>query len=139
MHFATLSQDASDASALRTLGLEEGASCKAVREAFLQRARETHPDKGGSPEVFLRVKDAYARLLEDGRGDRAATSCNFSDLFSQQQGEDPLPADYFRRVTCLRCLGTGRVCETVVDAHATHVKHVSCEACEGRGFFSSQE
>lgn len=134
MHFATLSQDVADVSALRTLGLEEGASCKAVREAFLQRARETHPDKGGSPEVFLRVKEAYTRLVADRQG-----SCGFSDLFSQQHGDEPLPADYFRRVTCLCCLGTGRVCETVVDAQATHVKHVSCEACEGRGFFSSQE
>jgi hypothetical protein len=33
-----------------------------VREAYRERAKETHPDNGGSVEAFLRVREAYERL-----------------------------------------------------------------------------
>merc|ERR1719162_2304204 len=44
------------------LGLEAGAGQAEVRRAYLQRARETHPDKGGSAETFRKVVDAFELL-----------------------------------------------------------------------------
>lgn len=57
------------AEAYGTLGLEPGADLEAVREAYRERVKETHPDLGGDPEAFIRVREAYERLREriDGR------------------------------------------------------------------------
>lgn len=50
--------------AYETLGLEPGADREAVREAYRERAKEAHPDLGGDPEAFIRVREAYERLRE---------------------------------------------------------------------------
>ena len=52
------------AEAYETLGLEPGADLESVRRAFRERAKETHPDRGGDPEAFIRVREAYERLRE---------------------------------------------------------------------------
>ena len=50
--------------ARETLGVEPGAGLEAVREAYRERAKETHPDLGGDPEAFIRAREAYERLRE---------------------------------------------------------------------------
>ena len=50
--------------AYEALGVEPGADLEAVREAYRERAKETHPDLGGDPEAFIRVREAYERLRE---------------------------------------------------------------------------
>jgi len=52
------------AEAYEILGLEPGADLGAVREAYRERAKETHPDCGGNRETFRRVREAYERLRE---------------------------------------------------------------------------
>lgn len=46
----------------RVLDLEPGASGDAVKEAYREKARELHPDRGGDAEAFSRVNEAYERL-----------------------------------------------------------------------------
>ena len=46
------------------LGVKEGASVSAIRQAYRRRALETHPDRGGTPGTFLQVQHAYRRLTE---------------------------------------------------------------------------
>lgn len=58
------------------LGLEPGADTAEVRRAYLQRAKETHPDKGGSAEDFRRVVDASKILTE--AGGFSAPDCDLS-------------------------------------------------------------
>ena len=41
------------------LGLESGASPHEVRQAYLTRAKETHPDKGGDQKEFIKINSAY--------------------------------------------------------------------------------
>jgi hypothetical protein len=50
--------------AYEVLGLEPEADLDTVREAYRERAKETHPDLGGDPEAFIRVREAYERLRE---------------------------------------------------------------------------
>jgi hypothetical protein len=52
------------AEAYEALGLEPGADREAIREAYRERVKETHPDLGGDPEAFIRVRAAYERLRE---------------------------------------------------------------------------
>ncbi|EIE22931.1 hypothetical protein COCSUDRAFT_83703 [Coccomyxa subellipsoidea C-169] len=47
---------------LDILKVNAGASPAAIRRAFLRRAVEEHPDKGGSAEAFAQVQAAYRAL-----------------------------------------------------------------------------
>ena len=49
-------------SAWAVLGLSPGATLIEVKRAFRQKALETHPDRGGNAETFLRVQRAYEKL-----------------------------------------------------------------------------
>ncbi|WP_267639795.1 ferredoxin Fer [Haloarchaeobius amylolyticus] len=44
------------------LGVSQEADEDEVRQAYRQRAMETHPDQGGSKREFQRVKDAYEAI-----------------------------------------------------------------------------
>lgn len=44
------------------LGVTAASNPEEVRAAYKRRALETHPDKGGDPEEFLRVKQAYEAI-----------------------------------------------------------------------------
>eukprot|EP00746_Dinoflagellata_sp_MGD_P036272 gnl/MRDRNA2_/MRDRNA2_187007_c0_seq1.p1 gnl/MRDRNA2_/MRDRNA2_187007_c0~~gnl/MRDRNA2_/MRDRNA2_187007_c0_seq1.p1 ORF type:complete len:235 (+),score=37.40 gnl/MRDRNA2_/MRDRNA2_187007_c0_seq1:72-776(+) len=44
------------------LGLQSGASADEIRKAYLRRARETHPDKGGSEDEFRSIVEAFEAL-----------------------------------------------------------------------------
>ncbi|MEM0961458.1 MAG: J domain-containing protein [Bacteroidota bacterium] len=54
----------------RILSLPYDAEDADVRKAFRQRARETHPDRGGSPEAFLEVRAAYGALIDNREAER---------------------------------------------------------------------
>lgn len=45
--------------ALSVLGLPPDADREAVRAAYRERVKEVHPDHGGDPEAFRRVREAY--------------------------------------------------------------------------------
>lgn len=45
------------------LGLKKSASQEDIKNAFRQKARETHPDRGGNKEDFQRVRQAYESLI----------------------------------------------------------------------------
>eukprot|EP00929_Paragymnodinium_shiwhaense_P090031 TRINITY_DN50263_c0_g1_i1.p1 TRINITY_DN50263_c0_g1~~TRINITY_DN50263_c0_g1_i1.p1 ORF type:complete len:286 (+),score=64.25 TRINITY_DN50263_c0_g1_i1:188-1045(+) len=58
------------------LGLQPGADQSEVRRAYLQKARETHPDKGGSPEEFRRVVVALEQLTGANAGGTSPLSAS---------------------------------------------------------------
>jgi hypothetical protein len=54
------------AEAYRTLGVDPGADEEAVRAAYRDRAKSTHPDTdSGDAEEFKRVTRAYERLVDE--------------------------------------------------------------------------
>lgn len=57
-----LSGRASQAQALRTLGLEPGADADAIKAAYRAKARQHHPDAGGDADQFHKVTRAYELL-----------------------------------------------------------------------------
>ena len=53
--------------ALRELGLSSSSASEAeIKKAYRKRSLETHPDKGGSNEEFVRVAEAYQLLTGGG-------------------------------------------------------------------------
>ncbi len=55
----------------RVLSLPYDAGPDHVRRAFRTAAHETHPDRGGSADAFLRVRQAHDALVADLEGERA--------------------------------------------------------------------
>jgi molecular chaperone DnaJ len=60
------------------LGVDVTASHRAVRDAFRQKAKDAHPDRGGTPEAFDALKRAQDVLTDDGK--RAALDARLLDV-----------------------------------------------------------
>lgn len=50
-----------------TLGIHKGATKSQIKAAWRKLAKSHHPDKGGDPETFKQVKEAYEVLSDDDR------------------------------------------------------------------------
>ena len=50
--------------AFSELGLPEDADGDEVKRAYRERVKETHPDRGGDEDAFMRVQEAYATASE---------------------------------------------------------------------------
>ena len=87
----------------QVLGIQPGADEEAIKAAYRQKAKETHPDHGGSAEAFQRVQEAYESLTKE-TGD-----------WRRHVRYDP-PADWP---------------STITTQHAYHVRHSSiiCPGC----------
>ena len=48
-----------------TLGLSPGCSEAEIKRAYRKRALQEHPDKGGDPEKFKKINEAYAVLSDE--------------------------------------------------------------------------
>ncbi len=53
--------------ALATLGLDETADLPEIKTRYRQLAGEHHPDKGGDPDQFRQIREAYETLMGRGR------------------------------------------------------------------------
>lgn len=52
--------DGATTAAFALLGLETDATESEIRSAYREKVKRVHPDQGGDPETFRRVRDAYA-------------------------------------------------------------------------------
>lgn len=53
--------------AYAVLGVEPDADADALKRGYRRRARETHPDHGGSVSAFATVRDLYEMLADPAR------------------------------------------------------------------------
>ncbi|XP_039247558.1 translocation protein SEC63 homolog [Styela clava] len=47
------------------LGIREGADNVVIKKAYRKLSKEFHPDKGGDPAVFMRIRKAYEALTDE--------------------------------------------------------------------------
>lgn len=73
-------------SAFEILGVSPDASDDSIRKHFLRAAMRLHPDKGGDPEEFLRVSEAYRVILEE-RSTRRDQENTARTIFSETVAE----------------------------------------------------
>ena len=55
---------AKDTASLNVLGLKRSSSQEDIKKAFREKALKTHPDKGGDPADFRKVREAYECLIQ---------------------------------------------------------------------------
>ena len=53
-----------DEASLNVLGLKRSSSQEDIKKAFREKALKTHPDKGGDPADFRKVREAYECLVQ---------------------------------------------------------------------------
>jgi hypothetical protein len=67
------------------LGVSREAPDNVIDAAYRARAKENHPDNGGDPEEFKRIKEAYENIISvgDSHQSKSQTPPNwFDSLFS---------------------------------------------------------
>src|SRR5262245_34604998 len=59
---------------MQILGLSPPYAKEDVRQAYFEKAKQAHPDKGGTPEAFHKIQQAFeqAQVYLEFRGDRRA-------------------------------------------------------------------
>ena len=69
------------------LGLMPPVTLEDVKQAYLVRAREAHPDRGGSPEEFVRVQQAFedANEFVKFKANKLEWLASKIDAYAQQQ------------------------------------------------------
>ena len=67
------------ASDFETLGMSANSKTSSVVNAYRDAAKMTHPDLGGDPEEFIKINQAYEKILKSRNG----WMDNFFDLFRQ--------------------------------------------------------
>ena len=71
--------------ALNLLNITFNTSKKDARRAYFNLARVHHPDKGGSTEMFLRVKTAYDHVTNDAIRQWAQRAFDYIDIQAQRE------------------------------------------------------
>ena len=66
--------------ALLILGIKSGASDRVLKSAYRKLAKIHHPDKGGTKEEFVILKQAYDLLVEQGTTEPVKQKQGFSHL-----------------------------------------------------------
>jgi DnaJ family protein A protein 2 len=71
------------------LGISRGASEDEIKKAYKKLAMKNHPDKGGDPEEFKKIQNAYERITKPQQAQDTPQQFNpfdmFREMFSQSQ------------------------------------------------------
>lgn len=148
------------------LGVPRDASADDIRKAYRKLAMKEHPDKGGDPEKFKKISEAYEILSDDGKREQYDAPPGpdifgmFGDIFRQRDMHKrpdelkeisiPLSKAYtgadMKFKVCIDTMCTcGRKCPQCNGQGSIRVQHPmfpiameqGCPACETRGVVSS--
>lgn len=98
-----------------TLGVAPRATKDEIRAAYLREAKNWHPDKGGDPDRFQVISEAYGVLKDD----------------RLREGYDLKLALTRSRKQCVTCGGTGKLYRQITF---TRRDERECSACYGTGY-----
>lgn len=94
------------------LGVPPRASAEMIRETYLAKARELHPDKGGDVEAMTRLSAVYKTLHDPSSRKTYDGALQVSDKFpklcSVCDGTGQRKKGLSSWVPCAKCKATGR-------------------------------
>lgn len=89
--------------AFETLGLYENATIDQVKQTWRQLAMRHHPDRGGDPAEFDRLRKAYEQALAEAQAPKLCDACNGAGKVQRTHGWSTVS------LVCDSCGGTGAV------------------------------
>jgi len=97
------------------LGIERSATAKDVRAAYRKASKRAHPDAGGSPEQFHRIRTALLVLTDDARRQKYDTTGEYDEGTPVDNALAELieTASYALDQTLRRIVNAGRDLKTV--------------------------
>ncbi len=118
------------------LGVSHGASEEDVKKAYRKLAMKHHPDKGGDPEQFKKIQNAYDRITKgegDGGGGGGGPNFDPFSMFSQffQQHHQPQKQLHDIRIN-LQTAYTGHEIKLKVSDRVP-CGSCKCTVCKGVG------
>lgn len=87
--------------AFEALGLTADASPDEVKAAWRKLAAVHHPDKGGDPAEFDRLRKLYNEALEEAQAPKPCTKCGGNGKIQHANGWAKIDLD------CTHCGGSG--------------------------------
>lgn len=126
----------------QVLGLLPNATKDDIRKAYKKLALKHHPDKGGSPEEFKRITDAYETLTQEPTGMNVQRQLNdhfhtitvtLEDLHNRKVVKLKLKLDECddsSGMVCPQCQGSGRI---QMGPMMMFGLVLPCPVCQGAG------
>lgn len=134
-----------------TLGVSPDASDEDIKKAYRKLVMQHHPDRGGDPEKFKEVQNAYENLTDPDR--HHETDFPFRNMFNTSMSNRPpkqyeytinIPlVDAYNGVTktfmitrppkCPMCGGHGNIEHQIQMGPFVQNMHQTCPTCFGRG------
>ncbi|CAD8057724.1 unnamed protein product [Paramecium primaurelia] len=144
-------QNVDNKSLYELLGVQPGATTDEVKKAFRKKAVREHPDKGGDPEKFKKLTEAYEILSNPEKKDlydrfgmegvkNGGGGGDMSDIFSHFFGGGRKESGPKKMKAKLRELEV--TLEDVYEGKIIHLKHQRkrvCEGCDGKGGANSKQ
>jgi DnaJ-class molecular chaperone len=126
----------------KILGLSEGASTEEVKKAYKKLVLIHHPDKGGDPNEFRKITEAYEQIINPPVPQQQQQQ--HVQVVNLSLAEVILGCPKVIKITriiscnsckscCTMCNGSGRIIQQVLMFTMQHV----CPSCNGSGSLSS--
>ncbi len=116
-----------------TLGVDDAATEREIKQAYRRLSMLHHPDKGGDPQVFTRISAAYEtlgdsekRALYDVGGVSAVADAGKTDMFGRPVGVPRGPSVEIAIAVPLADMYTG------AEVRARVRRRVVCRGCKNR-------
>ena len=103
------------------LGIKPGSSLEEIKKAYREKILIHHPDKGGDPEDFKRVQNAYESLINPPAPVHQSVQFDFSSFFR------PQPSRFQKTVYTINLSLADAIIGTQKNIKITN--QVPCEAC----------
>lgn len=124
-------------SALRVMGLNDPFTEEAFKTASRKRAKETHPDSGGSEQEFKEYRRAHDILYGtwgyNGEHDKISLEIAFETVFGSYPKGSFSVSFTSRGTNCRYCMGAGLIVCTCTNGcdkcKGTHI--IACPKCGG--------
>lgn len=133
----------------RILGVDKSATIDEIKKAFKTKARQYHPDKGGDPEQFKKINEAYGVLSNeehrrqyDQFGKNGPQMPEFPDFFSMMFGGRRGAGGHRAAATQDRIIPLEITIEEAVKGTTVQFRHKrkifvgdpeQCRDCKGQG------
>jgi DnaJ family protein A protein 2 len=112
------------------LGVDRNASEDDIRKAYRKKAMKNHPDKGGNPEEFKKIQNAYEKLTNPNQQEGPGPNDeNLQEMFRNMFGGG-VPQHQVN-ISIRDCFFGKMISLKTVEK--TECKNCKCQICHGRG------